>query len=161
MRFDLGCVAGRVGAIVEPDIGKDQAVVPGPLRTIDTSSGGRHELPSGLADPARHTSTSHGRGRPACRHYPAERWDAVLAVNLSAGFHTIRTTLPGMQARNNGRILNIASVHGLVASMNKALRCGETRHCRADKAVFFTCPRESVLIDLIQILNARRTRVVV
>jgi 3-hydroxybutyrate dehydrogenase len=52
--------------------------------------------------------------------FPAERWDAILAINLSASFHTIRSVLPGMQTRKSGRILNIASVHGLVASINKA-----------------------------------------
>ena len=52
--------------------------------------------------------------------FPAERWDAILAINLSAAFHTIRAALPGMQQRNQGRILNIASVHGLVASIHKA-----------------------------------------
>ncbi len=52
--------------------------------------------------------------------FPVERWDAVLAVNLSAAFHTIRTALPGMRKRNRGRIVNIASVHGLVASVHKA-----------------------------------------
>lgn len=51
---------------------------------------------------------------------PPERWDTILAINLSAAFHTMRRALPGMQARGFGRIVNIASVHGLVASMNKA-----------------------------------------
>lgn len=52
--------------------------------------------------------------------FPAERWDAVIAVNLSSSFHTIRTALPGMKARGWGRIVNIASAHGLVASANKS-----------------------------------------
>ncbi|GBD43776.1 D-beta-hydroxybutyrate dehydrogenase [bacterium HR40] len=52
--------------------------------------------------------------------FPPERWDAVLAVNLSACFHTIRLALPSMLRRNFGRIVNIASVHGLVASVHKA-----------------------------------------
>jgi 3-hydroxybutyrate dehydrogenase len=52
--------------------------------------------------------------------FPAERWDAVLAINLSSAFHTTRLVLPGMKERNWGRIINIASVHGLVASMQKA-----------------------------------------
>jgi 3-hydroxybutyrate dehydrogenase len=52
--------------------------------------------------------------------FPPDRWDAVLAVNLSSAFHTIRTALPGMKARGWGRIINIASAHGLVASANKA-----------------------------------------
>lgn len=51
---------------------------------------------------------------------PADRWDALLAVNLSAAFHTMRLTLPGMAERGYGRVLNIASVHGLVASIHKA-----------------------------------------
>jgi 3-hydroxybutyrate dehydrogenase len=52
--------------------------------------------------------------------FPPERWDAILAVNLSSAFHTIRTALPGMKRRGWGRVINIASTHGLVASVNKA-----------------------------------------
>jgi len=51
--------------------------------------------------------------------FPPERWDAVIAINLSATFHAIRAALPQMLARNWGRIINIASAHGLVASVNK------------------------------------------
>jgi 3-hydroxybutyrate dehydrogenase len=51
--------------------------------------------------------------------FPVEKWDAVIAINLSAVFHGIRAALPGMKARNWGRIVNIASAHGLVASVNK------------------------------------------
>ena len=63
------------------------------------------------------------RGRPACRadrRVPRDRWDYLIAVNLSAVFHCTREVLPGMLARNWGRIINIASAHGLVASVNKA-----------------------------------------
>jgi len=52
--------------------------------------------------------------------FPADRWDSVIAINLSACFHTIRHALPGMRKRGWGRIINIASVHGLVASPNKS-----------------------------------------
>ncbi|HMO45331.1 MAG TPA: 3-hydroxybutyrate dehydrogenase [Rubrivivax sp.] len=52
--------------------------------------------------------------------FPAERWDAVIAVNLSSAFHAMKAAVPGMRARGWGRIVNIASVHGLVASVNKA-----------------------------------------
>ena len=52
--------------------------------------------------------------------FPPERWDAILAINLSSAFHTMRHTLPGMRQRNWGRILNIASAHGLVASAQKS-----------------------------------------
>ena len=51
--------------------------------------------------------------------FPPERWDAVIAINLSSAFHGIQAVLPGMKARNWGRIVNIASVHGLVASVEK------------------------------------------
>jgi 3-hydroxybutyrate dehydrogenase len=52
--------------------------------------------------------------------FPAERWNAILAINLSAAFHAIRAALPAMQQRGWGRILNMASVHGHVASVHKA-----------------------------------------
>ena len=51
--------------------------------------------------------------------FPPDRWDAVIAINLSAVFHAIQAALPVMKARNWGRIVNIASVHGLVASTEK------------------------------------------
>ena len=50
----------------------------------------------------------------------AEIWDEIIAVNLSAAFHTMRHALPKMAERGYGRVINIASVHGLVASKNKA-----------------------------------------
>lgn len=52
--------------------------------------------------------------------FPPEKWDAIVALNLSACFHTIRTALPQMRQRDWGRIINIASAHGLVASVNKS-----------------------------------------
>jgi 3-hydroxybutyrate dehydrogenase len=52
--------------------------------------------------------------------FPPEKWDAVIAINLSAAFHAIRAALPQMKARNWGRIVNIASAHGMVASTHKA-----------------------------------------
>lgn len=52
--------------------------------------------------------------------FPVERWDAVIALNLSSAFHTTRCALPAMRERNWGRIINIASAHGLVASAEKA-----------------------------------------
>lgn len=52
-------------------------------------------------------------------NFPDEKWDAIIAINLSAAFHAIKAALPGMKARGFGRIINIASVHGLVASANK------------------------------------------
>jgi 3-hydroxybutyrate dehydrogenase len=51
--------------------------------------------------------------------FPLDKWDAIIAINLSATFHAIRAALPQMKSRNWGRIINIASAHGLVASAQK------------------------------------------
>jgi 3-hydroxybutyrate dehydrogenase len=53
-------------------------------------------------------------------NFPIEKWDAILAINLSSAFHASRLALPGMQAKNWGRIINVASVHGLVGSAEKS-----------------------------------------
>ncbi len=52
--------------------------------------------------------------------FPVEQWDRIIAINLSSSFHTIRAALPGMKAKGWGRIVNIASAHGLVASPFKS-----------------------------------------
>lgn len=52
--------------------------------------------------------------------FPEEKWDSVLAINLSAAFHTTKHVLPAMRRNKFGRIINIASAHGLVASPQKA-----------------------------------------
>jgi 3-hydroxybutyrate dehydrogenase len=51
--------------------------------------------------------------------FPVEKWDLILALNLTAAFHTVRLALPGMKTKGWGRIVNIASAHSLVASPNK------------------------------------------
>ena len=52
--------------------------------------------------------------------FPTEKWDAIIAINLTAVFHTTRLALPGMRAKGWGRIINTASAHSLVASPNKS-----------------------------------------
>ncbi len=52
--------------------------------------------------------------------FPVEKWDAIIAINLSASFHTVRLAVPGMKQKGWGRIVNIASAHALVASPFKA-----------------------------------------
>ncbi|NOV26879.1 3-hydroxybutyrate dehydrogenase [Cupriavidus necator] len=52
--------------------------------------------------------------------FPTERWDAIIAINLTSAFHTTRLALPGMRQKNWGRIINVASTHGLVASAQKS-----------------------------------------
>ena len=97
--------------------------------------------------------------------FPLERWDAIIAINLSAAFHTVRAALPGMKARGWGRIINIASTHGLVASPFKvpyvaakhglvgltkgvALECAETGiTCNAICPGFVLTPMVQAQID--------------
>ena len=52
--------------------------------------------------------------------FPVEKWDAIIAINLSSAFHASRLALPAMRAANWGRIINVASVHGLVGSAEKS-----------------------------------------
>ena len=52
--------------------------------------------------------------------FPAERWDAIIAINLSSAFHAMRVALPAMKQRGWGRVINVASTHGLVASAGKS-----------------------------------------
>jgi 3-hydroxybutyrate dehydrogenase len=53
-------------------------------------------------------------------NFPVERWDAIIAINLSSAFHATRLALPAMRAKNWGRIINVASIHGLVGSAEKS-----------------------------------------
>ena len=53
-------------------------------------------------------------------NFPAEKWDAIIAINLSSAFHAMHAAIPGMKARGWGRIINIASAHGLVGSAEKS-----------------------------------------
>ncbi|WP_280155737.1 3-hydroxybutyrate dehydrogenase [Piscinibacter sp. XHJ-5] len=52
--------------------------------------------------------------------FPVEKWDAIIAINLSSAFHTTRLAIPAMRTKNWGRVINIASTHGLVASAQKS-----------------------------------------
>jgi 3-hydroxybutyrate dehydrogenase len=52
--------------------------------------------------------------------FPAEKWESIIAINMSATFYAMKAALPGMQKKGWGRIINIASAHGLVASANKS-----------------------------------------
>ena len=53
-------------------------------------------------------------------NFPVEKWDAIIAINMSSAFHATRLALPAMQAKNWGRIINVASIHGLVGSAEKS-----------------------------------------
>jgi 3-hydroxybutyrate dehydrogenase len=77
--------------------------------------------------------------------FPAERWDAVIAINLSSSFHTIKHALPIMKRAGWGRIINIASSHGLVAS--------------ADKVAYVAAKHGIVGLTKVVALETARTRI--
>lgn len=87
--------------------------------------------PAGIADMIAEAIAEHGRldvlvNNAGIQHvapieqFPVEKWDAILAINLSSAFHTTRAALPSMRRNGFGRIVNIASAHGLVGSPYKA-----------------------------------------
>ena len=82
--------------------------------------------------------------------FPVERWDAVIAINLTSAFHTTRLALPGMKQRGWGRVLNIASVHGLVASAQKSAYVA-AKHgiVGLTKAVALECATSGVTVNAI------------
>jgi 3-hydroxybutyrate dehydrogenase len=87
--------------------------------------------PESITDMIAATLAEHGRldvlvNNAGIQHvapleqFPVEKWDAILAINLSSAFHTTRAALPAMRKNKFGRVVNIASAHGLVASPFKA-----------------------------------------
>lgn len=87
--------------------------------------------PTEIADMLQYSSAQFGRvdilvNNAGIQHvasvqdFPPEKWDAIIAINLTSAFHTTRLALPGMLAAGWGRIINVASVHGLVGSAQKS-----------------------------------------
>ena len=82
--------------------------------------------------------------------FPVDKWNLIIALTLSAAFHTIRLSLPGMKAKGWGRIINIASAHSLVASPNKSAYVA-AKHGIAGftKAVALEAARDGVTVNCI------------
>ena len=87
--------------------------------------------PAEIEDMVKHVQTTFGSldilvNNAGIQHvarvesFPVEKWDAIIAINMSSAFHATRLALPGMLAKNWGRIINVASVHGLVGSGEKS-----------------------------------------
>jgi 3-hydroxybutyrate dehydrogenase len=82
--------------------------------------------------------------------FPVERWDAILAVNLSSAFHTTKAALPGMKQRGWGRIINVASAHGLVASPFKSAYVAAKHGIMGfTKTVALECAQQGVTVNAI------------
>lgn len=82
--------------------------------------------------------------------FPDEKWDAVIALNLSAVFHGMKAAVPGMRRRGWGRIINIASAHGLVASGQKvAYVAAKHGVIGATKVVAIECANDGVTANAI------------
>lgn len=83
-------------------------------------------------------------------NFPPEKWDAIIAINLSSAFHALRAALPGMKARGWGRVINVASAHGLVASAQKSAYVA-AKHglVGLTKAVALECATTPVTVNAI------------
>jgi 3-hydroxybutyrate dehydrogenase len=82
--------------------------------------------------------------------FPPERWDAIIAINLTSAFHTTRLALPGMKVRRWGRVINVASTHGLVASAQKSAYVASKHGIVGfTKAVALECATTGVTVNAI------------
>lgn len=109
LRQRLEQTYGAKAVYVEADIMKPEGV--GALMTASEEAFGRIDVLVNNAG-IQHVAP--------VEEFPEDKWDAIIALNLSAAFHTIRAVVPGMKASGWGRIINIASAHGLVASPFKS-----------------------------------------
>ncbi len=82
--------------------------------------------------------------------FPLNKWNDIISINLSACFHTIQKSLPHMQSQHWGRIINIASVHGLVGSVNKSAYCA-AKHgvVGLTKVVALECAEQGITVNAI------------
>jgi 3-hydroxybutyrate dehydrogenase len=83
-------------------------------------------------------------------NFPVEKWNDIIAINLSSAFHTIQQVVPAMTEKKWGRIINIASVHGLVASANKVAYCA-AKHgiIGLTKVVAIECAEQGITVNAI------------
>ena len=82
--------------------------------------------------------------------FPVEKWDQIIAINLSSSFHTIRAAIPGMKAKGWGRIINVASAHGLVASPFKSAYVAAKHGIMGlTKAVALEVPESGITVNAI------------
>jgi 3-hydroxybutyrate dehydrogenase len=107
---DIAAISEELGALHDPADLSNASAIEAMLRRCAEELGGPDILVNNAG--IQHVSPVES--------FPPQKWDAVLAVNLSAVFHTTRLALPAMRQRGWGRIINTASAHSLVASPNKS-----------------------------------------
>jgi 3-hydroxybutyrate dehydrogenase len=83
-------------------------------------------------------------------NFPLDKWNAIIAINLSAAFHAIQKSLPSMKSKGWGRIINVASVHGLVGSINKSAYCA-AKHglVGLTKVLALECAEQGITVNAI------------
>ena len=86
----------------------------------------------------------------SAENFPLDKWNAIIAINLSAAFHAIQYVLPNMKSKGWGRIINVASVHGLVGSVNKSAYCA-AKHglVGLTKVLALECAEQGVTVNAI------------
>jgi|TARA_B110000211_G_scaffold233854_2_gene301335 3-hydroxybutyrate dehydrogenase len=86
----------------------------------------------------------------SAENFPLDKWNAIIAINLSAAFHAIQYALPNMKSNGWGRIINVASVHGLVGSVNKSAYCA-AKHglVGLTKVLALECAEQGVTVNAI------------
>ena len=86
----------------------------------------------------------------SAENFPLDKWNAIIAINLSAAFHTIQYSLPIMKGNGWGRIINVASVHGLVGSVNKSAYCA-AKHglVGLTKVLALECAEQGITVNAI------------
>jgi 3-hydroxybutyrate dehydrogenase len=116
---------------IAAEIAKTRGQIAGDFDVEVSYSAADMTRPETIAEMIASTVASHGRldilvNNAGIQHvapleqFPVEKWDAILSINLSSAFHTTRLALPAMRQNGFGRIINIASAHGLVGSPFKA-----------------------------------------
>tara|TARA_R110000737_G_scaffold281083_1_gene287686 strand:+ start:1578 stop:2360 length:783 start_codon:yes stop_codon:yes gene_type:complete len=86
----------------------------------------------------------------SAENFPLDKWNAIIAINLSAAFHTIQYSLSNMKSNGWGRIINVASVHGLVGSVNKSAYCA-AKHglVGLTKVLALECAEQGITVNAI------------
>jgi 3-hydroxybutyrate dehydrogenase len=137
---EIEAICAELGAVHDGADLADASAIENMLERCTTELGAPHVLVNNAG--IQHVSPVES--------FPPEKWDAIIAINLTAAFHTTRLALPAMRARKWGRIINTASAHSLVASPNKSAYVA-AKHGIAGftKSVALEAARDGVTVNCI------------